>query len=38
MLYEKNLTFTKHSENKKKYKNRDIYVVDSYGESKSFTK
>ncbi len=38
MLYEKNLTFTKHSENKKKYKNRDIYVVDSYGESKSFYK
>ena len=37
-LQKKNLTFTKHSENKKNYKNNDIYIVDSYGESKSFYK
>ena len=38
MLYNKNLTFIKHSENKKNFKNSDIYIVDSYGENKSFYK
>jgi len=38
MLNEKRLRFTKHSENKKNLKNYDIYIVDSYGESKSFYK
>ena len=38
MLDKKKLKFVKHSENKKKYKNCDIYIVDSYGESKSFYK
>ena len=36
MLDEKKLTFLKHSENKKNYENCDVYIVDSYGESKSF--
>ena len=38
MLHKKKLRFTKHSTNKKKFKNYDIYIVDSYGESKSFYK
>ena len=38
MLNEKKLKFTKHSENKTNLKNYDIYIVDSYGESKSFYK
>ena len=38
MLDKKNLKFAKHSENKKDYKNCDVYIVDSYGESKSFYK
>ena len=38
MLDKKKLKFTKHSENKKNYKNCDVYIVDSYGESKSFYK
>ena len=38
MLHKKKLKFTKHSENKKNLKNFDIYIVDSYGESKSFYK
>ena len=38
MLDKKRLKFIKHSENKKKYKNNDVYIVDSYGESKSFYK
>ena len=38
MLEKKNLKFVKHSENKKNIKNCDIYIVDSYGESKSFYK
>ena len=38
MLYKKKLKFVKHSENKKNNQNYDIYVVDSYGESKSFYK
>ena len=38
MLHKKKLRFTKHSTNKKKFKNCDIYIVDSYGESKSFYK
>ena len=38
MLDKKKLKFVKHSENKKNYKNYDIYIVDSYGESKSFYK
>jgi len=38
MLERKRLKFVKHSENKKKYKNNDVYIVDSYGESKSFYK
>tara|TARA_B100000989_G_scaffold215695_1_gene164170 strand:- start:1775 stop:3010 length:1236 start_codon:yes stop_codon:yes gene_type:complete len=37
MLDNKNLKYIKHSENKKT-KNCDIYIVDSYGESKSFYK
>ena len=37
MLYNKNLKYIKHSENKKS-KDCDIYIVDSYGESKSFYK
>ena len=36
MLEKKNLKFARHSENKKNLKNYDVYVVDSYGESKSF--
>ena len=32
------MKFSKHSENKKNLKNCDIYIVDSYGESKSFYK
>ena len=38
MLDKKKLKFIRHSDNKKNYKNYDIYVVDSYGESKSFYK
>ena len=38
MLHKKKLKFTKHSDNKKNLKNCDIYLVDSYGESKSFYK
>ncbi len=38
MLEEKKLKYIKHSENKKNLKNYDIYIVDSYGESKSFYK
>ena len=38
MLEKKKLKFSKHSENKKNLKNCDIYIVDSYGESKSFYK
>ena len=38
MLDKKKLKFVRHSENKKNYKNYDIYIVDSYGESKSFYK
>ncbi len=37
MLDNKNLKYIKHSENKKP-KDCDIYIVDSYGESKSFYK
>ena len=36
MLERKKLNFTKHSENKKNLKKCEIYLVDSYGESKSF--
>ena len=32
------MRFIRHSENKKNYTNNDIYLVDSYGESKSFYK
>ena len=38
MLDKKKLRFNKHSENKKNLKNCDIYIVDSYGENKSFYK
>ena len=38
MLDKKKLKFIKHSESRKKFKNFDIYIVDSYGESKSFYK
>jgi hypothetical protein len=38
MLEKKNLTFVKHSEKRKNINNSDIYIVDSYGESKSFYK
>jgi len=38
MLDKKRLKFVRHSENKKSFKNYDIYIVDSYGESKSFYK
>ena len=38
MLEKKNLKFRRHSENDKKLDNYDIYIVDSYGESKSFYK
>lgn len=38
MLEKKKLKFTKHSEKIKNLKNYDIYIVDSYGESKSFYK
>ena len=38
MLDKKKLRFNKHSENKKNKKNCDIYIVDSYGENKSFYK
>ena len=38
MLDKKNLKYVKHSENKKKIKDCDVYIVDSYGESKSFYK
>ena len=36
MLDRKKLKFVKHSENKRDLKDCDIYIVDSYGESKSF--
>ena len=38
MLEKKNLKFARHSENKKNLNNYDVYVVDSYGESKLFYK
>ena len=38
MLLKKKIKFIKHSENKKNFKNCDIYIVDSYGESESFYK
>ena len=38
MLDKKELKFTKHTENKKNFKNSDVYIVDSYGENKSFYK
>ena len=38
MLEKKNLKFVKHSEKRKSVNNSDIYIVDSYGESKSFYK
>ena len=38
MLNKKKLKFVKHSENKKNLNDCDIYIVDSYGESKSFYK
>ncbi|WP_075482857.1 3-deoxy-D-manno-octulosonic acid transferase [Candidatus Pelagibacter communis] len=38
MLDKKKLRFVKHSEKKKIVNNCDIYLVDSYGESKSFYK
>ena len=38
MLDRKKLKFIKHSEKKRNLKNCDIYIVDTYGESKSFYK
>ncbi len=38
MLDKKKLKYVKHSENKKNFKNYEIYIVDSYGENKSFYK
>jgi len=38
MLDKKKLRYNKHSENKKNFKNCDFYIVDSYGENKSFYK
>ncbi len=38
MLDKKKLIFNKHSENKKNLKDCDVYIVDSYGENKSFYK
>ena len=38
MLDKKELKFTKHSENKKNHMKNDVYIVDSYGENKSFYK
>ena len=38
MLDKKKLKFMKYSENKRVSKDCDIYLVDSYGESKSFYK
>ena len=38
MLDKKRLKYVKHSENKKNFKNYEIYIVDSYGENKSFYK
>ena len=38
MLNSKNLKFARHSENKRNLNNYDVYIVDSYGESKSFYK
>jgi len=38
ILERKKLKCVKHSENKKNLRNCDIYLVDSYGESKSFYK
>ena len=36
MLEKKKLNYVKHSQSKKNFRNCDIYLVDSYGESKSF--
>ena len=38
MLEKKKLRFIKHSEGKRNFENCDIYIVDRYGESKSFYK
>ena len=38
MLNSKNLKFARHSENKRNLNNYDVYIVDSYGESKTFYK
>ncbi len=38
MVEKKKLKFVRHSENRKNIHNSDIYIVDSYGESKSFYK
>ena len=38
MLDKKKLRFNRHSENKKNFINCDVYIVDSYGENKSFYK
>ncbi len=38
MLEKKKLKYVKHSENKKNFRHCDIYLVDSYGENKSFYK
>ena len=38
MVEKKKLKFVRHSENRKNIQNSDIYIVDSYGESKSFYK
>ena len=38
MLDKKRLKYNKHSESKKNFENFDIYIVDSYGENKSFYK
>tara|TARA_B100001057_G_scaffold423659_1_gene445946 strand:- start:3901 stop:5142 length:1242 start_codon:yes stop_codon:yes gene_type:complete len=38
MLDKKELKFIKHSQNRKNYKKNDVYIVDSYGENKSFYK
>jgi len=38
MLDEKKLKFIRHSEKKKNFKDYDVYIVDAYGESKSFYK
>ena len=38
MLEKKKLKFARHSEKIKNFKNYDVYIVDSYGENKSFYK